>query len=235
MLLFVGAVALYVLVAVPFDASGGLPQQWLVSALTWLFVVLSLLRAHPAERTQVIAMIGVATLYECLGSLTLKLYEYRFANLPMYVPPGHGLFYLVALRLASLPFLRQHTFGVVVGVAIASGLWALRGVLLSPVPDTLGLLCWFLLVPFLVRGRDPLFFALSFLATMSLEYYGTFLGTWRWAEVVPILGISAANPPSSIGAGYCVIDMTTQLSLMALYRLRRLLGHRWGGEKHVAP
>lgn len=123
------------------------------------------------------------------------------------------MFYLVALRLASASFLRQHTPVVVTLVLMASGLWALRGVFLAPAPDVLGLLSWFVLAAFLARGRDPLFFAVSFVATMALEYYGTFLGTWRWAEAAPLLGIPAANPPSAIGAGYCVIDATAQLCL----------------------
>ena len=51
----------------------------------------------------------VATAFECLCSLILGVYRYRLENLPLYVPPGHGLFFLVAVRVADLPLLRRRS------------------------------------------------------------------------------------------------------------------------------
>ncbi|MBI2887976.1 MAG: hypothetical protein HYY02_12300 [Chloroflexi bacterium] len=224
-LVYVGALTAYVLVAGKLDAVlGDLFWQNVVGGLTWLFVVAALWRARPEERLAVGTMIGVATLYECFGSLVWRMYEYRMGNLPLYVPPGHGLFYLAAFRLAGLPALRSRARTLVSGVLLGSALWAIYGALLAPHPDRLGLYAWFLLAAFLVRGRDPLFFAISFVATMALEYYGTAIGTWAWATQAPVLGISAANPPSAIGAGYCVMDATTQLLLPHLRRALARLG-----------
>lgn len=214
MLRFLATSAVFVIVVGAIDAKqGSLPWQVFVGVLTWVFVAGALFRASSQERLQVLTMIGVATLFECFGSLIWRPYEYRLGNLPLFVPPGHGLFYLAALRAASLPLLRRRAVLIVPAVLIVSGLWAVKGVLLSPTPDKLGFYCWFMLVAFLLKGRDPLFFAISFVATMALEYYGTFLGIWRWADALPVLGTLAANPPSAIGAGYCVIDATTQLCL----------------------
>ena len=70
----------------------------------------------------------------------------------------------------------------------------------------MGALCWLMLIFFLRRGRDPLLFAVTFGLTMVLEFYGTAVGTWHWAAVFPNTGLPAGNPPSAIGAGYCVLD-----------------------------
>ena len=47
-------------------------------------------------------LVVVATVLECVGSLIWGAYTYRLSNLPLYVPAGHGLFYLSALRAASI-------------------------------------------------------------------------------------------------------------------------------------
>lgn len=205
--------AAYCLIALRLDADGGLPLQMGIGACTWAFVLVAARGATGLERLQLFTMIAVATAFECLGSVIWGLYRYRLDNLPMYVPPGHGLFYLAALRAARLPALRAHSRAAVATVLAASGLAALYGAAFSPTPDYLGLLCWFLFAWFVLRTSDPLFFAVSFAFTMALEYYGTVLGTWRWGESVPYVGLSAGNPPSAVGAGYCIIDAATRFCL----------------------
>ncbi len=209
---FLLAFTVFFLTVLALDARSDLALQVALGGATWAFVGIAAMTAQRRERVQFLAMIAVATCYEGIGSIIWGLYRYRLGNLPMYVPPGHGLFYLAALRLSSLPILRRHARPVIMAVLVVSGLWAAGGAFLSPHPDLLGLLCWFLLAAFITHGRDPLFFAVSFSLTMLLEYYGTALGTWRWAAIVPHLGIPAANPPSAIGAGYCIIDASTRLA-----------------------
>ena len=45
-------------------------------------------------------MIVFATIGEVTGSLIWGLYTYRLHNLPMFVPPAHGLVFLTGLSLA---------------------------------------------------------------------------------------------------------------------------------------
>jgi hypothetical protein len=215
--------AIFFVVVLPLDATGDLTRQLVLSAATWLFVVFAAKAIPRVERLQFLTMIVVATGYECFGSILWGLYRYRLGNLPMYVPPGHGLFYLAALRVRSLPWVARHGRKIIIAVLVLSGLSAFRGVIGSGPHDMLGLACWFLLIAAFYHGRDPLFFAVSFVLTMALEYYGTSLGTWRWQEAMPYLGISSSNPPSAIGAGYCVIDATTQLALPLADKLARRL------------
>ena len=86
------------------DALGGLPVQYAIGTLTWLFLAVALWTAPQELRVAALAMVVVATGCEIIGSLVWGVYRYRYDNLPLYVPPGHGLFYLAALRLL-------HAFG----------------------------------------------------------------------------------------------------------------------------
>jgi len=42
---------------------------------------------------------------------------------------------------------------------------------------------------------------------MLLEWTGTALGNWRWAEEVPFAGLHSANPPSGAGILYILLDL----------------------------
>jgi len=55
-----------------------------------------------------------------------------------------------------------------------------------------------------------------------LEWYGTALGTWRWAEVLPGVGIPDGNPPSGAASGYVLFDILA----MALAPLAVAAGRR---------
>ncbi|HET7677676.1 MAG TPA: hypothetical protein VFK38_07465 [Candidatus Limnocylindrales bacterium] len=209
------------LVGLRLDADGDLARQVVLGALTWVILGLALAASRPDQRLQVLVMVGVATGFECLGSLVWGLYQYRLENLPLYVPPGHGLFYLVALRIADLPAVTSRRRLLVPGVLLGGAVLALAGLIRGGPPDLLGALTWLILARFLLRGRAPVFYAVSFVLTMLLEAYGTALGTWAWQPVVPLLGIAAGNPPACIGAGYCVMD---GLARRLTARLRRATG-----------
>ena len=105
--LFVAGFMAYWPIALACDsAGGGLGVQAMIGALTWLLLAAAIWYAPAGLRTPALAMVVVATAFECLGSLIWCAYRYRYHNLPLYVPPGHGLFYLAALRLCLLPRLR---------------------------------------------------------------------------------------------------------------------------------
>ena len=205
-LLLAGAFVVYIGVMLRLDLSLDLVQQSLLSLTAWAFLCIGLWLSPRHERIQVVTMVCVATCFEVIGSLIWGLYTYRLDNLPLFVPPGHGLFYLVALRIAQIPLLERHGRLVTRAVLVGATLLTAAGLFLSPRPDLLGLVTWFVLVPFLVGGRFPLLFAVSFTFTMALEFYGTGLGNWAWAASVPLIGLPAGNPPACIGAGYCCMD-----------------------------
>ena len=50
-------------------------------------------------------------------------------------------------------------------------------------------------------------YATMFVLALAMELYGTALGNWTWVPTTPGLGITAANPPFSAGALYCLLDL----------------------------
>jgi hypothetical protein len=210
----------FVAIALPLDRSSTAAQQMALSLLAWAFLGIALVLQPPAIRVQVVVLVIVATVLECVGSLIWGAYTYRLDNLPLYVPPGHGLFYLSALRAASLPLLQRHRPAIVIAVTAGATGWMLYGLVARPLPDLLGFVTWAIFIRFIVRGRYPLLYAVSFAMTTALELYGTGLGIWTWSPVLPVLMLPAGNPPTGIGAGYAAMDALTRRIVGRIQRTR---------------
>ncbi len=209
-LAYATAFALFVAVALPLDRATSALEQSALGLTAWAFLVIALRVQPPAVRVQVATLVALATFLEIVGSIVWGAYRYRLENLPLYVPAGHGLFYLAALRIASLPVLERHARRIVIAVTSGATLWMLYGLARPPLPDLLGFVTWAIFIRFIVRGRYPLLYAVSFAMTTALELYGTGLGIWRWAPVLPGLMLPAGNPPTGIGAGYAAMDALTR-------------------------
>ena len=210
----------FVAIALPLDRSSSAAQQFVLSLLAWAFLAIALLLQPTAIRFQVVALVVLATILECIGSLVWGAYTYRLDNLPLYVPAGHGLFYLSALRTASLPFLQGHARVIVIAVTAGATAWTVYGLIARPLPDLLGFVTWAIFIRFIVRGRYPLLYAVSFAMTTALELYGTGLGIWTWSPVLPVLMLPAGNPPTGIGAGYAAMDALTRRIVARIERSR---------------
>jgi hypothetical protein len=214
----------FVAVALPLDRTTSALEQSALGLTAWVFLAIALRLQPPAVRVQIATLVVLATLLEIIGSIVWGAYRYRLENLPLYVPAGHGLFYLAALRIASLPLLERHARRIVMAVTAGATLWMLYGLARPPLPDLLGFVTWAIFIRFILRGRYPLLYAVSFAMTSALELYGTGLGIWRWAPVLPGLMLPAGNPPTGIGAGYAAMDALT----------RRIVG-RLRARRGVAP
>jgi hypothetical protein len=210
----------FVAIALPLDRSSTAVEQMALSLLAWAFLGVALVFQPTPIRVQVVVLVIVATILECVGSLIWGAYTYRLENLPLYVPAGHGLFYLSALRAASLPLLQCHARAIVIAVTAAASAWMLYGLAARPLPDLLGFVTWAIFIRFIVRGRYPLLYAVSFAMTTALELYGTALGIWHWAPVLSVLMLPAGNPPTGIGAGYAAMDALTRRIVGRIERAR---------------
>ena len=197
-------------IALPLDRATSALEQAVLGLTAWIFLAVALRLQPPAVRVQIATLVVVATLLEIIGSIVWGAYRYRLENLPLYVPAGHGLFYLAALRVASLPVLERHARRIVIAVTAGATVWMLAGLVRPPLPDLLGFVTWAIFIRFIIRGRYPLLYAVSFAMTTALELYGTGLGIWRWAPVLPGLMLPAGNPPTGIGAGYAAMDALTR-------------------------
>lgn len=186
------------------------PEQLALGVLTWFVLVAALMRVRPERRAQALAVVAFATIGEVTGSLIWGVYTYRLHNLPLFVPPAHGLVYLTGLSLALA--LRRHTRALVVTAAVAAAAWGALGLMVLPRHDVAGAIGVPLLLLFLWRGRNRAVYAAVFLVVASLELYGTAIGTWRWAHELPGLGIPDGNPPSGVAAGYVWFDVMALLT-----------------------
>jgi len=177
----------------------------LVLGIATAGVLAGLLSLHPRTvRLQTLAVVGIATLGEVVGSLIWGLYHYRLDNLPAFVPPGHGLVYLGGLSLAAV--LATHSRPLLLVAGASAAIWGIAGVTVLPASDASGTLGCAFLVGVLVVARRPVY-AGVFMVVMALELYGTALGTWTWESSVPGLGLSQGNPPSGVASGYVVFDV----------------------------
>ncbi len=108
-------------------------QQWALGALTFAVLYLSALKAPKEQRLQVWTCVIVATGFEVFGSLIWGVYRYRLHNVPLFVPPGHGLVYLFGLMAAGTPVVIQYGKRVARVVLAGATTWAVLGLTLLPV------------------------------------------------------------------------------------------------------
>jgi hypothetical protein len=189
------------------DTQVALPAQLALGAVTWLVLLAAIWPLRAILRAQVIGVVLFATGAEVTGSLVWGVYRYRLHNLPLFIPPAHGLVYLSGLALAAVVRPR-----LLVAVAAAGCVgWGIAGVTVLPRLDVAGAMCVPLLCFFLWRSRFRAAYAGVFVVVAALELYGTSIGTWRWATELPGLGIPDGNPPSGVASGYVWFDVMALL------------------------
>jgi hypothetical protein len=165
--------------------------QAVASALTWIVCAWLLARTARDNRRALIACLAIATAGEVFLSLGWGLYEYRLGNIPLFVPPGHVLLFVLGMQIAGrLPEGGEWWIAALALPMVALFAWNGR--------DTLG--------PILVSPSRKLY-ATMFVLSLGLELYGTWIGNWVWSARVPWLGLTTYNPPLAAGAFYCVLDL----------------------------
>ena len=222
-----GAAYLAALLAV--DRHATYPQQLGLGMLTWLVLIGALLRVPTERRVQALGVVAFATVGEVTGSLLWGVYHYRLHNLPLFVPPAHGLVFLTGLALAAA--VRSHARALVFAAAALAASWALLGLTVLPSRDVAGALGVPLLLLFLWRGTNRVVYAGVFLVVGALELYGTAIGTWRWAPELPGLGIPDGNPPSGVASGYVWFDVMALVAGPYLLGAAGLLARRRASRK----
>jgi hypothetical protein len=223
------AVAAYLAALLAADHFASFHEQLALGVLTLLVLLVAALRllATPIQRAQLVGVVFFATIGELTGSILWGVYRYRLHNLPLFVPPAHGLVYLAGLSFSTA--FRRHTRALVATAALAAATWGLLGLTVLPRRDVAGAIGVPLLLVFLWRSRNRALYASVFLVVASLELYGTAIGTWRWAPSLPGLGIPDGNPPSGVASGYVWFDVMALLvapALIALVRRTRSEGEQ---------
>ncbi|HXH98106.1 MAG TPA: hypothetical protein VNH40_12945, partial [Gaiellaceae bacterium] len=103
------------------DTQVGLGTQIVLGALTWVVLVAALRPLAGLARAQALGVVLFATVGEVTGSLVWGVYHYRLHNLPLFIPPAHGIVYLSGLALSRLAPARA----LVATAAAGAASWAL--------------------------------------------------------------------------------------------------------------
>ena len=188
--------------------SGGLllDYHWLkygqvaVSAIAWIVCFGLFARAGPRGRPALMACLVFATAGEVFLSLVWGLYEYRLANIPLFVPPGHVLLFFLGTQIAERLAPRSEWWIACLAFPVVM-LFAWQG------RDTLGPLLYGLFIACMLISPSRRLYATMFVLSLAMELYGTWIGNWAWAPEVPWLGLATLNPPIAAGAFYCVLDL----------------------------
>lgn len=220
-----------VAISLVIDSSGTLQQQNTMGIIAWTFLFALLFGENKEVRAQVIIAVAFATAGEHFASIYMGGYTYRLENVPAYVPPGHGMVYLTAVALARSGFFLRYARIIASFVVVVCGVWSLWGISGYPEQgDQVGALLFCVFLIYLFKGRSPMVYLAAFFITTWLELIGTAAGTWQWAAIEPVLGLSQGNPPSGVAAWYCLVDAVAiggaPLVLKALRKSRERLASR---------
>jgi len=199
--------------------------QWAANALMIAAFVPVYRSAPPRLRALMKYGVFIATAGEVLFSLAFGMYEYRLANVPVYVPPGHSLLYAGVYYFVREPLVLRHKkplMALMLAVSVGyAAYW------LYAHDDVYGAACTALFVLLIARDAESrLFFLAMFLFVGFLEQVGTRFACWYWFEHAfdTLSFLPSGNPPSGISVFYFAFDV---LCLMAYLRRRRDLKARY--------
>ena len=212
------AILAFIGVLLAVDTQVDARAQWLLGLAAWIALAVALRGVPALLRAQALVVVVVATCAEVVGSIVWGVYTYRLENLPSFVPPCHGLVYLAGTALALWAAPRKNVLVRFALVAVLA--WGIAGVTVLPRSDVGGAIGAGLLAVYLLWGRAPAVYAGVFLVVAWLELYGTAIGTWEWAAMIPGTDVPQGNPPSGVASGYVWFD------IIALALAPRLI--RWG-------
>ena len=196
-------------VGLTIDQLGGAWGQPFVAAAIWLAFFWILRSVDAGNRRLMVTCLMYATAGEIVLSLVWHIYDYRLGNLPLFVPPGHVMLFLLGLVIAPrISDTMVRIIAVVAGVVVA--FLALTG------RDTFSVLLVTVFLLSVIFGRERKLYAAMFVLALVMEWYGTWLGNWHWRAQVGRTGMVTINPPVAAGAFYCALD------LLVMWTTRRL-------------
>lgn len=192
------------------DIGTSIVGQFALSGAVWMVLLWLLYRVERDLRFGLMACLVIATAGELFLSLVWGLYTYRLANVPLFVPPGHVLLLLLGLSMAY--YLPEKAALAIIGGA---GVYTLAAAAMGA--DTLALPLFLILaVASLAMPAQRRLYASTFVLSLGLELYGTWLGNWSWAREVPGMALVTTNPPGIAGAFYCALDCLVAVAVLAL-------------------
>lgn len=182
--------------------------QPLVVAVTWLSFLLIFRSQVSTGRRMMLLCLTYASIGEILLSLVWRVYDYRLGNLPLFVPPGHVLLFMLGLSIAP------HVSNTAVKAIAVLAALTIAGLAVTGL-DTFSALLGTVFLASVIFGRERKLYATMFVLALAMELYGTWLGNWHWNAQIGSTGLVTLNPPIAAGAFYCALDLLVMLSMRA--------------------
>jgi hypothetical protein len=218
------ACAIYVPFVLFADLDASVGQQYALGAATLALLIVLSRQVSAFNRQQIWVCVAVSTCIEVFATQLWGVYQYRHGNVPLYVPPGHGLVCLFGLCATRSPAMVRYGKWIVLAMLGLASAWAIAGLTLLPrwtgrldVEGAL-FLPWFAWL--LLRTERKTDYAATFFIASMIEIVGTIFHTWEWSPVLPYLEIPCGNPPSVAAGGYCWFSAIA-LALVTWWHSRR--------------
>jgi len=177
-------------------------------------------RATKRSKELMLYALAIGIAGECLFSLGFDMYEYRLKNVPIYVPPGHAIIYIVTVYFCREKYVKIYRNQLEWGFGIFIFLYSFCYLIFAA--DIFGFVLTLLTLYRLKnRPKERLFFYTMYIVVAFLEIIGTSYHCWKWPDTA--FGIfdilKSANPPSGISFFYFGLD----LGCLWLYKQRHLI------------
>ncbi|MCL9683453.1 hypothetical protein [Legionella maioricensis] len=160
---------------------------------------------------------------ECISSLILTLYQYRFKNIPLYIPLGHALIYATVYYICKQSWVwRNHR---VIEKCLGKFAFVSAFMSLFILNDVAGFICYIVFLIILHDRKKPLFYLSMFVMVYYIELFGTVFSTWSWYGVIgnhphfPPIGYT----PSSMAGLYLLVDLVSCSVYFYAQKIRRYL------------
>jgi len=185
-------------------------------------------RATKRSKELMLYAVAIGIGGECLFSLGFDMYEYRLKNVPVYVPPGHAIIYIVTVYFCREKFVKKYKSKIERYFGVFIFFYSLCFLIFRS--DVFGfgltlLIFWFLRN----KPRERLFYFSMYLVVVFLEINGTTYECWVWPNTA--FGvfdfIKSANPPSGVSFFYFGLD----LGSLWLYKKRHTIA--WSRMKNI--
>lgn len=187
--------------------------QLIAGVMSWGFLIALYTRMEKTARLILLSGLFMAMFGEVFCSLIWELYDYRYFNIPPYVPPGHMLVFLLGASISrKMPKIITTVVPALAGLCVALSVYFGY--------DTISLVLFLFFIACLFAEKDMVAYSTMFMLCLVLEIAGTALGNWTWKETVPVWGISMASPPIGSGALYCVLDFCMYRIALAYWPIK---------------